>query len=145
MTDPRIEDLNIASCEALITPHDLKQRLPITPRVADSVITSRGIVRDILDRRDKRQMIVVGPCSIHDPHAALEYGTRLSELARKVEDRLYLLMRVLLCAAVRGRDTLDWEGAPTPSQQGENDSTDEQAQGPVRCTPADGGPFALRH
>ena len=107
MTDPRIEDLNIASCERLITPHDLKRRLPITHNAADSVINSRAIVRDIMDRKDTRQMIVVGPCSIHDPEAAVEYGKRLRELASKVEDRLYLIMRVYF---EKPRSTIGWKG-----------------------------------
>ena len=107
MTDPRIEDLNIAACEPLITPHDLKRRLPITHNVADTIISSRTIVRDILDRRDKRQMIIVGPCSIHDPEAAVDYGKRLRELARKVEDRLYLIMRVYF---EKPRSTIGWKG-----------------------------------
>ncbi len=107
MTDPRIEDLNIASCEPLITPHDLKRRLPITHNVADTIINSRAIVRDILDRQDQRQMIIVGPCSIHDPEAAVEYGKRLRELARKVEDRLYLVMRVYF---EKPRSTIGWKG-----------------------------------
>jgi len=107
MTDPRIEDLNIAACEPLITPHDLKRRLPITHNVADTIISSRAIVRDIMDRRDKRQMLVVGPCSIHDPEAAVDYGKRLRELARKVEDRLYLIMRVYF---EKPRSTIGWKG-----------------------------------
>jgi 3-deoxy-7-phosphoheptulonate synthase len=107
MTDRRIEDLNIAACEPLIKPHDLKQRLPITPGVADTVISSRAIVRDILDRRDKRLMIVVGPCSIHDPQAAVDYGTRLRKLADKVQDRLYLIMRVYF---EKPRSTIGWKG-----------------------------------
>ncbi|MDH5470459.1 MAG: 3-deoxy-7-phosphoheptulonate synthase, partial [Gammaproteobacteria bacterium] len=107
MTDSRIEDLNIASCKPLIPPHDLKRRLPVTHTVVDSVISSRAIIRDILDRKDTRQMIVVGPCSIHDPEAAVEYGRRLHELARKVEDRLYLVMRVYF---EKPRSTVGWKG-----------------------------------
>jgi 3-deoxy-7-phosphoheptulonate synthase len=107
MTDPRIEDLNIASCARLITPHDLKRRLPVTRNVTDSVISSRGIIRDILDRKDRRHMVVVGPCSIHDPEAAVEYGKWLSELAGKVSDRLYLVMRVYF---EKPRSAIGWKG-----------------------------------
>ena len=84
MTDKRIEDINISSCTRLITPHDLKHKLPITQQVAETVINSRGTIRDILDRKDARHMIVVGPCSIHDPKAAIEYGERLRKLADQV-------------------------------------------------------------
>ena len=74
MTDKRVENLNIASYTRLITPEELKRRLPITERAAASVIRGRGVIKDILDHKDRRLFIVVGPCSIHDPVAAIEYG-----------------------------------------------------------------------
>ena len=107
MTDKRIEDINISSCNRLITPNDLKQKLPITQQVAETVINSRGTIRDILDRKDARHMIVVGPCSIHDPKAALEYGERLRKLADQVSDTLYLVMRVYF---EKPRSTIGWKG-----------------------------------
>ncbi|MCK5481602.1 MAG: 3-deoxy-7-phosphoheptulonate synthase, partial [Gammaproteobacteria bacterium] len=107
MTDKRIEDINISSCNRLITPNDLKQKLPITQQAAESVINSRGVIRDILDHKDARHMIVVGPCSIHDPKAALEYGERLRKLADQVSDTLYLVMRVYF---EKPRSTIGWKG-----------------------------------
>jgi 3-deoxy-7-phosphoheptulonate synthase len=94
MTDQRVENLNINSYTRLITPEELKRRLPISERATASVITGRGVIKDILDHRDPRLFIVVGPCSIHDPAAAIEYGRRLKALAGLVEDTLYLVMRV---------------------------------------------------
>ena len=88
MTDKRIENLNIISCSRLITPEQLKRKLPITETAAKAVISGREVIKNILDRKDKRLFIVVGPCSIHDPEIAIEYGNRLRELADRVQDRL---------------------------------------------------------
>jgi 3-deoxy-7-phosphoheptulonate synthase len=107
MTDKRIEDLNISNCKRLITPDDLKHKLPISQQAAETVINSRRVIRDIIDRKDARQMVVVGPCSIHDPKAAIEYGERLRELADKVSDTLYLVMRVYF---EKPRSTIGWKG-----------------------------------
>ncbi len=107
MTDKRIEDINISNCTRLITPDELKHELPVTQQVVESVINSRGTIRDILDRKDARHLIVVGPCSIHDPEAAIEYGERLRKLADQVSDRLYLVMRVYF---EKPRSTIGWKG-----------------------------------
>lgn len=107
MTDHRIEDLNISRVQRLITPDALKRRLPLTAAVVDSVIRNRATVRNILDRKDKRLLIVVGPCSIHDPAAAIEYGKRLKDLADRVSDQLFLVMRVYF---EKPRSTVGWKG-----------------------------------
>ncbi len=107
MTDKRVENLNILSYSRLITPEELKRRLPISERAAASVITSRGVIKNILDRKDRRLFIVVGPCSIHDPVAAIEYGRRLRALAEQVKDALYLVMRVYF---EKPRSTIGWKG-----------------------------------
>jgi 3-deoxy-7-phosphoheptulonate synthase len=107
MTDHRIEDINISNVRRLIPPDELKRRLPVSATVVDSVIRSRAVVRDILDRKDPRLLIVVGPCSIHDPVAAIDYGRRLSRLADRVGDRLFLVMRVYF---EKPRSTIGWKG-----------------------------------
>jgi len=107
MTDRRLEDINISAVKRLITPRELKRRLPDSASVVQSVIGNRTIVRDILDRRDTRQMIVVGPCSIHDPAAAIDYGKRLRALADEVSETLYLVMRVYF---EKPRSTIGWKG-----------------------------------
>jgi 3-deoxy-7-phosphoheptulonate synthase len=78
MTDKRIEDLNIISCSRLITPEEFKSELPASELATASVIRGRETVKNILARKDKRLFVVIGPCSIHDPVAAMDYGKRLA-------------------------------------------------------------------
>jgi 3-deoxy-7-phosphoheptulonate synthase len=107
MTEQRIENLNIISCTRLITPRELKARLPISERAAQSVIHGRETIKRIVEREDRRLFIVVGPCSIHDPEAAIDYGNRLKALADKVSDTLLLVMRVYF---EKPRSTVGWKG-----------------------------------
>ena len=107
MTEQRIENLNIISCTRLITPRELKERLPVRERARQSVIDGRETIKRILDREDTRLFIVVGPCSIHDPEAAIVYGKRLKALADKVSDTLLLVMRVYF---EKPRSTVGWKG-----------------------------------
>ena len=73
----RLENLNIASHQVLVTPDQLKARLPATESVRETVQAARDAVRAILARRDHRLLVVVGPCSIHDVDAARDYARRL--------------------------------------------------------------------
>jgi 3-deoxy-7-phosphoheptulonate synthase len=107
MTEQRIENLNIISCTRLITPRELKERLPVSERARQSVIDGRETIKHILEREDQRLFIVVGPCSIHDPDAAIVYGKRLRALADKVSDTLLLVMRVYF---EKPRSTVGWKG-----------------------------------
>lgn len=107
MTDNRVEDLNIESIVPLITPEQLKTDMPSSEAAVASVQQGRQVVRDILDRKDHRIFIVVGPCSIHDVEAAKEYAARLRDLAEEVSDTLYLVMRVYF---EKPRTTVGWKG-----------------------------------
>ncbi len=107
MTDRTLEDLNVETIEELVTPDQLKAEMPLTPGISAAVRSARGIVRDILDRQDHRLFLVVGPCSIHDPDAAMEYAHRLRRLADEVQDSLYLVMRVYF---EKPRTTTGWKG-----------------------------------
>ena len=107
MTDKRIEDLNITSCSRLITPEEFKSGLPASERATASVINGRETVKNILTRKDKRLFVVIGPCSIHDPVAAMDYGRRLKALAEQVQETLYLVMRVYF---EKPRSTVGWKG-----------------------------------
>ena len=107
MTIQRTDDTNIASIETLITPEQLKKELPLQGAALESVRTARQTIFDILDRKDPRLFVVIGPCSIHDTGAALEYADRLRKLADDVSDTLYLVMRVYF---EKPRTSVGWKG-----------------------------------
>lgn len=101
------DNLNIASNEALMTPKTLKADLPLEGLAMESVQTSRETVFSILDRKDPRLFVVVGPCSIHDTEAALDYARKLKTLADAVKDTLYIVMRVYF---EKPRTSIGWKG-----------------------------------
>jgi len=107
MIERALENINILSQEILITPADLKQEIPITEKAAYTMVTGRQSVQDILDYKDQRVMVVVGPCSIHDIKAAREYAARLQVLSEEVGDTLLLIMRVYF---EKPRTTVGWKG-----------------------------------
>jgi 3-deoxy-7-phosphoheptulonate synthase len=103
----RTHDLRIARTEPLVPPSALKRELPASDAVYEVVVRARATVRDILAGRDRRLLAVVGPCSIHDPEAALDYARRLRVLADRVESKLFFLMRVYF---EKPRSTIGWKG-----------------------------------
>jgi 3-deoxy-7-phosphoheptulonate synthase len=107
MDDKRIYNVNVISQDVLLTPEELKQRVPMTPEAQKTVLQGRAAVENILDRKDHRFMVVVGPCSIHDPVAALDYAQRLKRLADDVSDTVYVVMRVYF---EKPRTTTGWKG-----------------------------------
>jgi 3-deoxy-7-phosphoheptulonate synthase len=102
-----LENTNITNLERLVTPLEFKQRFPVNDAITAHVERSRQTIRDILDRKDNRLFVVVGPCSVHDTKAALEYAERLKKLADEVEDQLFILMRVYF---EKPRTTVGWKG-----------------------------------
>lgn len=107
MSDSRLEDLNIASFSNLVTPQSLKQELPLNEVLRDQITQSREVIKNILDGKDHRLAVVIGPCSIHDPEAALDYARRLKVLSEKVSDTLYIVMRAYF---EKPRTTVGWKG-----------------------------------
>ncbi len=102
-----IENLNIVSQEILITPSRLKAELPVSDRAFETVISGRNAIRRILDREDHRLIVVIGPCSIHDTEAAMDYARRLKALAEELSDTLLIVMRVYF---EKPRTTVGWKG-----------------------------------
>ena len=100
-------DVNVKSFETLISPDTLKDELPMSEASIATVVESRAIIEKILRKEDKRLLVVTGPCSIHDEVAALEYAQKLKALSKKVEDQLYLVMRVYF---EKPRTTVGWKG-----------------------------------
>ena len=107
MTTNQLDNVNVGAQELLPTPKEVKDALPLTEKARDTVLKGRQTIRDILDRKDRRLFIVVGPCSIHDVKAAHEYAHKLRELADEVGDTLRLLMRVYF---EKPRTTIGWKG-----------------------------------
>lgn len=102
-----LDNINVASQELLITPAKLKEDIPLSDKAKETVLTGRQTINNILDRKDKRIFLVVGPCSIHDVNAAKEYAEKLKVLAEKVSNTLYLVMRVYF---EKPRTTVGWKG-----------------------------------
>jgi 3-deoxy-7-phosphoheptulonate synthase len=101
------QDINIRDTARLIAPRQLKAESPISESAAETVFNAREVLKRILSGEDKRFIVVVGPCSIHDPKAGLEYARRLKELAGRVADRMLLIMRVYF---EKPRTTVGWKG-----------------------------------
>jgi 3-deoxy-7-phosphoheptulonate synthase len=104
---PQTRDLRIAGYRPLIPPAILMEELPLSPEGAVVVSRTRAEVVDILDGRDDRLLVVVGPCSVHDPSAALEYARRLLQPARELARDLRIVMRVYF---EKPRTTVGWRG-----------------------------------
>lgn len=102
-----LHNLHVRETVRLIAPRALKAELPVTDRAAQTVATGRETVKRILRQEDPRLLVVVGPCSIHDPEAAREYAGRLDALRRELADQLFILMRVYF---EKPRTTIGWKG-----------------------------------
>jgi 3-deoxy-7-phosphoheptulonate synthase len=101
------KDLRIVETTALRSPDDVTRELPLSDHAADVVFRARQDIQAVLEGRDQRKLVIVGPCSIHDPKAALDYAARLLELKERVKDALLLVMRVYF---EKPRTTVGWKG-----------------------------------
>lgn len=117
-----IENLNVLGMDEMPSPDAVKDKLPIDARATATVLAGRAALRDILDRRDQRLFVVVGPCSIHDPKAAIEYAGRLQVLALEVADTLVLVMRVYF---EKPRTSAGWKGFINDPQMDDSFRIDE--------------------
>jgi len=107
MSNIEVHNINVDSQDVLVTPEQLKHALPMSDKAHDMVVGSRQVIQDILDRKDHRIFVVVGPCSIHDPAAAMDYARRLKALADELADSIYIVMRVYF---EKPRTTVGWKG-----------------------------------
>ena len=92
----KTDELRTARIDSLVTPAELAQRHPVSAAVAEHVTASRRRIEKILNGEDKRLLVVIGPCSIHDLDAAMDYAKRLQGLRDKYQHRLEIVMRTLL-------------------------------------------------
>jgi 3-deoxy-7-phosphoheptulonate synthase len=107
VANPQIHNVNVADQRVLISPEALREAVEIPDSLYQFVSGSRATIEQIIDRQDHRLIVVVGPCSIHDVTAALDYANRLKELAERVAENLYLVMRVYF---EKPRTTVGWKG-----------------------------------
>ena len=102
-----LDNVNVEQMTEMPSPAEVHRRLPLTDAAARTVLDGRAALRDILERRDPRLFVVVGPCSIHDPVAALEYARRLRDLADTVAESMVMVMRVYF---EKPRTSVGWKG-----------------------------------
>jgi 3-deoxy-7-phosphoheptulonate synthase len=100
-------DVNIKAFKPLISPAAIKEKLPITDKVAKTVLDGRRDIENILQKKDDRLLVIAGPCSIHDIDAALEYAHKMSQLRQEVKEKINLIMRVYF---EKPRTTIGWKG-----------------------------------
>ncbi len=101
------DDIRIRNITALDTPAEIIRAHPRTAAATQTVIGARGALQRILHRNDGRLAVIIGPCSIHDPEAAMDYATRLAEVRERLGDRLEIIMRVYF---EKPRTTVGWKG-----------------------------------
>lgn len=102
-----IHNIHIVDEKVLITPAELKKKLPLPAHLRTQVETHRREIADIIHKKDPRLLVVIGPCSVHDPVAALDYARRLKSLSEELKDQLYIVMRVYF---EKPRTTVGWKG-----------------------------------
>lgn len=103
----KTDDLRVAGIDKLIAPQELLAKHPMTEAASETVYKTRQAIHKILHGEDDRMILVIGPCSIHDPEAALEYGVRLQNLREEVSRDLLVVMRVYF---EKPRTTVGWKG-----------------------------------
>jgi len=101
------DDLRIEGYQPLTPPRILKKEIPISADANETVVLGRKQISNILQKEDRRLLVIVGPCSIHDEKASLEYAARLNSLRRKVARTLFVVMRVYF---EKPRTTVGWKG-----------------------------------
>jgi 3-deoxy-7-phosphoheptulonate synthase len=103
----KTSDVRVREAVPLLSPAELKAQLPLSEESAETVLTSREAVGNIISGRDPRLLAVVGPCSIHDPAVAMDYARRLAALRTELAGQLYIVMRVYF---EKPRTRLGWRG-----------------------------------
>jgi len=103
----KLNNLHIRDIQPLIPPGELKQRYPISEDLAEKVYNDRETIKSIIRREDTRLLGIIGPCSIHDYELAIEYARKLKDLAERVKDKIFVVMRVYF---EKPRTTVGWRG-----------------------------------
>jgi 3-deoxy-7-phosphoheptulonate synthase len=101
------DDLRIVAMKELLSPEQLINEFPLTEKASETVANARKAIQDIIHGKDDRLLVISGPCSIHDPEAALEYAERLAKPLQEYKDKLLVVMRVYF---EKPRTTVGWKG-----------------------------------
>ncbi len=107
MKKSELSNINISDEQVLITPQELKNKIPLSDNARQFIQQSRQTISNIIHKKDHRLLIVCGPCSIHDIDAAKEYAKRLKVISEDLKDQLYIVMRVYF---EKPRTTVGWKG-----------------------------------
>ncbi len=114
-------DVRVEGFTPIISPSDLKMELPISEQSVQTVVSGRQVIQDVIARKDPRLLVITGPCSIHDEQAAIEYARKLKSIQERVEETLFLVMRVYF---EKPRTTVGWKGLISdPDMDGTHDMT----------------------
>lgn len=105
--EKEIININIESEVTLSSPRNVMSEIPISDIAYKTVIEGRKAIQDILEGKDKRKIIIVGPCSIYDPCATIDYARKLAKIAKEVKDEVLIVMRTYL---EKPRSTVGWKG-----------------------------------
>jgi len=103
----KINDLHITETKPLISPKELKKQFPLTNKSKNTVVEGREQIIDILNKKDRRLIVITGPCSIHNIESAIEYAQKLNKLRMRIQDRMFIVMRVYF---EKPRTTIGWKG-----------------------------------
>ena len=122
MTQELIYNLNVKAQQVLSTPQLIKNEIPVPDKAVSTIINGRKSIEAILDRKDKRLLVVVGPCSIHDTNAAMDYASRLRRLSEQVSETMMIVMRVYF---EKPRTTVGWKGLINDPQMDESFDIEE--------------------
>lgn len=101
------QDIHVRETVPLVSPRQLKEQLPASDQSIQCILASRAAISNVLSGEDQRLLVIVGPCSIHDEKAALEYAERLAKLSEELKDSLLVVMRVYF---EKPRTTVGWKG-----------------------------------
>ena len=103
----RIQNLHVKSIQNLPSPQSLRKKFSVGATAKQTVLSARETISNILEGKDKRLLVIAGPCSIHDPQSALEYAQKLNELKKEINDSLFIVMRTYF---EKPRTTIGWKG-----------------------------------
>ena len=102
-----LQDTNVDGYGKILSPSEVQEKVPLSPETKQSVETYRHVLKNIVLGEDKRKVLIVGPCSIHNVDEAIEYAKKLRELSDKVLDKVFLVMRLYF---EKPRTTTGWKG-----------------------------------